>query len=170
MSNLQRALKRAEQDRAAAKQARAQGEPGSGSLTASSSKTSTGAAPSPDSREVETDVVRPAVMRSQRDAVRPSERIAPPVAVARATGNTYRGVAFSLLLAIVFAVGLGLSLRGRDADKLAVVPATSGKNAPPLPTTIPAALVMSGAGPMQLRLDRSVDAVGKVAHRRNQLQ
>ncbi len=165
MSNLIKALKRAEQDREAAKQARFQAEQGADSPVATS--------PTPSA---EPETARPAVIRSQRDAVRPSERVTPTANSPRAPTKPYRSVGIALVVAALFAVGLGVSLRNREADK-SPVPLTIATEvtkatgaAAPLPAVAPGTLLTSDGGPLQLRLDRSVEAVGEIAHRRNQLQ
>ena len=173
MSNLLKALKRAEQDRAAARQVQADATTASSvelpiakPVAAATDATATVIATDDDATAL------PAVMRMQRDMVRPSERLAPHASPHALSPGPYRGVGISLALAVLFAVGVGLW--ARDTDKPAASRTISNRMIAPQvatqATTIPAALRVSEAGPLQLRLDRSVDAIGQAIHLRSKAQ
>ena len=173
MSNLLKALKRAEQDRAAARQAQADA-PAAQSVELPAAQPAAAAASATATMADDDATALPAVVRMQRDMVRPSERLAPLTSPHATALGPYRGVGISLTLAVLFAVGVGLWARDRDASKPAVSGAIStGVIAPQVatqPTTIPAALRVSEAGPLQLRLDRGVDAIGQAIHNRGKAQ
>ena len=174
MSNLLKALKRAERDRQAALDAR---QP-SPLLPA---EMAAGVALQPDGTEPRRDdaalPVTPAVVRRQRDAAR-----LPPRPASRedaSTGSRYRGVLVSLALAVCFAAAIrwwvyapvennaavtgaaGENVSTRPAP-VAVATAAQSSDAPAA-TLIPAALRMQEAGPLQLRLDRALDSAARTA-------
>ena len=175
MSNLLKALKRAERDRAAARQVQADA-PAAQSVESPAAHPAAVAATATVVATDADSTALPAVMRMQRDMVRPSERLAPHASPHAAVPGPYRGVGISLTLAVLFAVGVGLW--ARDTDKPAVSGTISNRMIAPQVgtqatiqvTTIPAALRVSEAGPLQLRLDRSVDAIGQAIHLRSKAQ
>lgn len=161
MSNLLKALKRAERDREAIRQAQAENNP---AIVAKQSAAEVSPTSEPQAEPA------PAVVRLQRDAVKASERVAPRTASPVLAASPYRGVGISLTLAVLFAMGVGWWMRGRDTGNPPAIGALSSHDAASLPAAIPAALRVNEVGPLQLRLDRGVDAVGEAMQRRGKAQ
>ncbi|MEP7155941.1 MAG: hypothetical protein ABI905_09210 [Betaproteobacteria bacterium] len=171
MSNLLKALKRAERDRQAALEAR-QGAPATDTGAVDSVTRDAAPEAGEEAPTSSASSASPAVMRRQRDAARlPSRPVSPPPVPPVSAHVRYRGVLVSCVLAISFAVAVKLWIAAPDThtagfSATSVTPTRAQPASPPTQyTMIPAALRVEDAGPMQLRLDRSLDSAEESARR-----
>ena len=158
MSNLLKALKRAEQDREAARQSQA---------AAQAQATAPTVLPAPLADD---STALPAVMRTQREIGKRADRPNAPTAPVATMPGAYRGIGISVGLVVFLSVGFGLWVRGQYLHKPPAqsepIAQDATKRTLAATTLIPAALRVHEAGPLELRLDRSVDSVGHNAEHR----
>ena len=138
MSILQKALKKAEQDREATRRAA----PPTGAE---------GAPPLPNTTPPHTATAGSPPLSGHSDAI----AFSPKSANAE---SAHRGIGISLALAVFSAVGFGywMNATSPPAGPQIVTTLRPLTSSPPLP----AALRMNEAGPLELRLDRSVETLG----------
>lgn len=170
MSNLLKALKRAERDRQAALEAKQAGTQPEAPVETLVSAVADHVTPQ------ERTSGQPAVVRRQRDAAKQPARPAAASAEPSYSPSRYPGVMVSVALAVAFAFGVKTwidsqekidhgAIAAKPVDNIATPAPSAAKStggnesasALPAPTRIPAALNVEAAGPMQLRLDRTLD-------------